>query len=292
MAGGVYLLNEATENQIDTNWPISWYTIPSDMDYLVVAGGGAGGSWAGGGGGAGGFLTGTISPTLGTTYVITVGAGGTANPSGIYNSNAWSSGFNSSISGIATSIGGGAGATYNRTPSGSVNGGSGGGASYGTAAGTGVAGQGFAGSSFSASYTGGGGGGAGAAGSGKNGGNGLQSSISGVAAYYAGGGAASFGTNDVTNAGIGGLGGGANGINSGSGPAPSGVTNTGGGGASSKTNSTTGTDVTASGAGGSGIVIIRYSELLQANTTGNPTITVTDGYKIYKFTSSGSITFT
>jgi hypothetical protein len=40
-------------------------------------------------------------------------------------------------------------------------------------------------------------------------------------------------------------------------------------------------------------VIIRYSDSLAAATatTGSPTITVTGGYRIYQWTSSGSITF-
>jgi hypothetical protein len=47
----------------------------TEVEYLVVAGGGGGG-WAGGGG-AGGFRTGTgLSVTSGTSYTITVGAGG------------------------------------------------------------------------------------------------------------------------------------------------------------------------------------------------------------------------
>ena len=46
-------------------------------------------------------------------------------------------------------------------------------------------------------------------------------------------------------------------------------------------------------AGGSGIVIIRYSDIYPeaSSTTGNPTITVSGGYRIYKYTGSGSITF-
>ena len=49
---------------------------PVDVDYLVIAGGAAGGLNSGGGGGAGGLLTGTASLTVGTTYGVTVGAGG------------------------------------------------------------------------------------------------------------------------------------------------------------------------------------------------------------------------
>jgi hypothetical protein len=41
------------------------------------------------------------------------------------------------------------------------------------------------------------------------------------------------------------------------------------------------------------VVIIRCSSSLPvlAGTTGSPTITVSGGYRIYKFTTSGSITF-
>ena len=46
-------------------------------DYLVVAGGGGGGSGIAGGAGAGGFRTGTgLSVTAGTSYTVTIGAGG------------------------------------------------------------------------------------------------------------------------------------------------------------------------------------------------------------------------
>ena len=45
--------------------------------------------------------------------------------------------------------------------------------------------------------------------------------------------------------------------------------------------------------GGSGIVIIRYADSFDAAiaTTGSPTITVAGGYRVYKWTSSGTITF-
>jgi hypothetical protein len=48
-----------------------------------------------------------------------------------------------------------------------------------------------------------------------------------------------------------------------------------------------------SGAGGSGVVIVRYPSGFAAasSTTGSPTITVTGGFRIYQWTSSGSITF-
>jgi hypothetical protein len=45
--------------------------------------------------------------------------------------------------------------------------------------------------------------------------------------------------------------------------------------------------------GGSGIVIIRYADSYNAatSTTGSPTITVAGGYRVYKWTASGTITF-
>jgi hypothetical protein len=39
-------------------------------------------------------------------------------------------------------------------------------------------------------------------------------------------------------------------------------------------------------------VIIRYADTYKAaSATGSPTITVSGGYRTYKFTSSGSLTF-
>jgi hypothetical protein len=47
------------------------------------------------------------------------------------------------------------------------------------------------------------------------------------------------------------------------------------------------------GSGGSGIVIIRYPRNLAppASTTGNPQVRYNNGYQIYIWTSSGTITF-
>ena len=60
------------------------------IEYLVVAGGAGAGSNMGGGGGAGGLRTNLSSYLLldaGTSYVITVGAGGTGAPAGYGQSN-------------------------------------------------------------------------------------------------------------------------------------------------------------------------------------------------------------
>jgi hypothetical protein len=55
----------------------------------------------------------------------------------------------------------------------------------------------------------------------------------------------------------------------------------------------TGNGANCFSAGGSGIVILRYPNTYAdaASTTGSPVLTNTGGYKIYKFTGSGSITF-
>jgi hypothetical protein len=49
----------------------------------------------------------------------------------------------------------------------------------------------------------------------------------------------------------------------------------------------------AGGNGGSGVVILRYSDALPAaaSTTGSPAITVSGGFRTYRWTGSGSITF-
>jgi hypothetical protein len=41
------------------------------------------------------------------------------------------------------------------------------------------------------------------------------------------------------------------------------------------------------------VVIIRYADTFASatSTTGSPNVTVSGGYRIYQFTSSGSITF-
>ena len=123
---------------------------------------------------------------------------------------------------------------------------------------------------------------------GGNGGVGLQSSISGTATYYAGGG----GGLSYSGFGSGGNGGGAPG--NGTGTAPFGTDGTansgGGGGGGSSYNLSLNRRPTN---GGSGIVIVRYPDTYEValSTTGSPTITNPTGYRVYKWTSSGSITF-
>jgi hypothetical protein len=250
---------------------------PTSVEYLVVGGGGGGGWDGAGGGGGGGFLTGNIAVVSDTNYTVTIGGGGNL-----------SSGSNSVFSSV-TAIGGGRGGDKGGVGS---AGGSGGGTGHtnGSAGGAGTAGQGSAGGAGGSSG-GGGGGGASAAGgtgggAGGSGGNGLSSSISGTLTYYSGGGGGGSFNSGRGTAGLGG--GGVGGSVSGSGTPGAGEVNTGGGsggvgwgGGSS------------SAAAGSGIVIIRYLDSFPnaAATTGSPTFTNSGGYKTYKWTSSGSITF-
>ena len=271
------------------NWTVTAPTpaYPTSIEYLVVAGGGAGGgtgAWfqQGGGGGGGGLLSGTASITTAGTYAITIGAGGAYNAT-----NAGGNGSLSSWNSISTTGGGGGGAAA--SPAGKA-GGSGGGAgnqNNGSSAsgGTGVSGpprQGFNGGSNATGGSGssaGGGGGAGGNGAngvdntGGNGGIGVQSSISGTATYYAGGG---YGVGTGPS--------GTNGLGGGN------TANQGGGGRGGKHADFGGPVGTA---GGSGVVILRYVDTFgeAISTTGSPTVTVAGGFRVYTYTSSGSITF-
>jgi hypothetical protein len=225
------------------------------VDYLVIAGGG-GGSMGRGGGGAGGYRTSagtsggggsaesTLSLDAGTSYTVTVGAGGANDTAG-----------SNSVFSTVTSIGGGEGGGFNE-PGGS--GGSGGGSEKSSEpGGLGTANQGFnggVGPSDRAANTrsGGGGGGAsevgensisGGGGRGGNGGDGVSSSITGTAVIRGGGGG---GGGDVNRpVGTGGAGGGGT-----DGP---GTVNTGGGGGGTYNPSNL-----PGGAGGSGVVILSY----------------------------------
>ena len=281
-----------------------WVSIPLtfySVNFLAVGGGGGGSGWGygGGGGGGGGMLAATTTLTTGTSYTVTVGAGGTGG-------DAASSGNASTFNGISA-IGGGAGG-YGGTGG---TGGSGGGASgvdnTTSSGGAGTSGQGNSGGSGGGTAfvggaggsAGGGGGGAGASGSagsyvggdpgghgsGGAGGNGLASSISGSSVTYAGGGgAAGAGGPSLNYGGAGGTGGGGAGGrgNSDAGGAIAGTpgtANRGGGGGGGTTSN--------GAAGGSGIVIISYS----GNQRGSGgTVTTSGGYTIHTFTSSGTYT--
>ena len=96
--------------------------------------------------------------------------------------------------------------------------------------------------------------------------------ITSTGRYHAGGGSGSPG---IGSHGIGGAGGGG-----GSAVSVNGAPNTGGGGSYYL------------GAGGSGLVVIRYLTTFSAlaSTTGSPTYTVENGYRVYRFTQSGTFT--
>lgn len=104
----------------------------SSIKLLVVAGGGSGGFTAGGGGGAGGVRYSVANVTAGTTYTITVGAGGSKPTVDGSNGNP---GANSTVTGsgftTVTATGGGYGAHGSTGSAGyGGDGGSGGGAGY------------------------------------------------------------------------------------------------------------------------------------------------------------------
>ena len=279
---------------------------PPLVEILMVAGGGSGGySSMSSGGGAGGLLyyganttpktpNGGAIQTAKGTYTITVGAGAPA-PAGYdqigatYGGNSFIS-FNSNA--FLLAVGGG----YGNGQNAGGPGGSGGGGGYGNGndrpAGTGFTGQGNpgapgTGNPFNAQGRGGGGGGAGAAGSGGFGGNGLAYDITGQYTAYAGGGGGSGNTPYPSYFnGPGGVGGGGQGYqnqvaNAGNGG--NGGTNTGGGGGAGY----------GGGSGGSGIVVLRYptASANAVSTSGNPNVIIDANYRIYKFTSSGTITF-
>jgi hypothetical protein len=79
--------------------------------------------------------------------------------------------------------------------------------------------------------------------------------------------------------------------NPGIGPAVTGLANTGGGGGGGAGLSVTATQPAA--AGGSGVVIIRYPsyQVAAASTTGGPDTYVVNGWRVYAFVQSGTITF-
>jgi hypothetical protein len=215
-----------------------------------------------------------------------------------------------------TATGGGAGAHGGIGTNVGGNGGSGGGGgsgpnsgTLGSPGGTGVSGpplQGYSGGygtqvSGNHQQGGGGGGGSGiggnsstaASGPAGDGGTAVYSSISGASVSYAGGGGGGGHYTGTTRGGYGGgtnpaTGGGGNGANQDT-PGTAGSANTGGGGGGGG-NSGAGE---AGQAGGSGVVILKYPDSYPAatSTTGSPTITVAGGYRVYIWTSSGSITF-
>jgi hypothetical protein len=286
-----------------------------DVNYLVIAGGASGGTSTqpgGGGGGAGGYITSitgelsggntAASPMLqllpGTTYNVTIGAGGAGISSGGAGTS-FGTGNNGSASSFHTIStvggGGGAGGSVSGVANLGNSGGSGGGDSHwnGTSGvttngGAGTAGQGFAGgglaNNLSGDRAGGGGGGAGAAaarvtsgGVSTAGGIGLLSTITGTSIRRGGGG----GGGGNPTPGAGGDGGGARGGFSEGLPGADANTGGGGGGQTSA-----GTANRVSGNGGSGVVILRYQNTFTISTVGLTATTATNGsFKITTITA-------
>jgi len=275
--------------------------VPYNVDFLIVAGGGGGGiSGGAGAGGAGGYRASfnceasggggssesAFTAISGTTYTITVGAGGAAHPySGDQpgNDGSLSSIAGANISTISTVGGGGGGGG---APCVGRPGGSGGGADDG-AGGTGTTNQGFAGGgSNSGGNYGGGGGGAGAVGttfsSGSTagaGGAGVASTITGspVTRAGGGGGATYNGTAGGGGAGGGGDGGRQSPVVQGS----AGTANTGGGGGGKWS-------CGSSYAGGSGVVIVRMATSDYSGSQTGGTVTTSGSDTIITFNGSGS----
>jgi hypothetical protein len=266
--------------------------------YLIISGGGGGAT--NGGGGAGGYISNSFTAIPSTAFTVTVGAGGAAN----------SNGSPSSITGIATGIGGGTGGAiavpggsgsaggsgggggggFNSSGSDTTPGGPGGTASQGSNGGAGAP----AGGGGSYSYGGGGGGGGSTSagtgasgGAGGAGGNGTANAITGISVTYAGGGGGGSGNSPASGGAAGSGGGGAGGGVAGGGsasPGGNGTVNTGGGGGG-------GASGQAGGNGGSGVVILSMPTGNYSGTvTGLPTVTTSGGNTIVKFTISGSYT--
>jgi hypothetical protein len=284
--------NPVSSSKTTTIWndisgiPVSSaFTNLTQVELLVVAGGGGAVADRAGAGGAGGVIYNSAYPvTAGTSYTTTVAAKS-------------SDVGNNSVFGPLTAIGGGRGGTGSGTAGGA--GGSGGGGGNGSGAdnfsvgGPGIPSQGFPGGRgfyTAPNYGTGGGGGAGGPGSdggtsfSGNGGPGRYfpqfASVGGSPAgwFGGGGGGGSYGSGGIN--GIGGLGGGGTGSSNPVGglPADSGVDNTGGGGGSSG-------NYSAGGAGGSGIIVVRYPEPQRA--TGG-TVSLREGFVYHTFTSGTS----
>lgn len=256
---------------------------------VLIIGGGAGGGTAlgGGGGGAGGYREFTKTYYTGTSYTVTVGAGGSAS----------STGSDSSIERIGS--GGGAGGVTTGGNGGSGGGGNGFFASSGgssTSPRCNGSSQGNNGASGAGSFAqGGGGGGSAAAASGAgNGGNGTASTITGSSVTRAGGGGGgdtNGGFGITATPGSGGSGGGGNGgsgnqsNNSSQAAGANGTTNTGGGGGGGAyyKDSPAGSNLSGTGGnGGSGFVVIKFPD--------THTITIGGGLTSSSSTSGGYTT--
>ena len=267
-------------------------TLNRNVRVLVVGGGGAGGSGGastggGGGGGGGAVIEQTVAVTFNTPITVTVGAGGAGSVTNYIRS----SYGNASRFDNVVAIGGGSGgindsngsyAPYVRLGG---NGANGGGrycctANAGDTIGASITGTGFSGGAGDGFNAGGGGGAGGTGGNNGAGGNGRTAALNGVT--YGGGGGGS-----PSASGTGGTGGGGNGGRSGV-PATPGTANTGGGGGGAFAAST------ATGIGGSGIVVIRFSSVLNITIGVGLTHTIAfaaNGDEIVTFTAGTDTIF-
>ena len=278
----------------------------TETEALLVAGGGPGGFYAGGGGGAGGLVhEAALGLSGGTTYMVTVGAGGQPSSNlAEYGTNGGDSLITSAGGATTNAIAFGGGAGGNG-PFNSVaaaenagrSGGSGGGSTYYTyAAGSGTAGQGsdgglgLLGTPGQNNMTIKAGGGGGAGGNGGNaqygsthipgtGGSGVQLNITGTAIWYAGGGSGggvefkkdnAWGYPVAGGSGGGGRGGMKTNV-AGDEDASAGTDGLGGGGGG-------GSAVEGKymgGAGGSGVVVVRYPATGTGVGATEPTVSLT-----------------
>jgi len=262
---GAYTIQTfTTDNNLES--ASGTWTVPAgvtEVEVLVVAGGGAGGGYAdasgeygGGGGGAGGLIySASYSATPGATLNVQVGGGGIAVLDAV-----GGNGGGSIFAALTADGGGGGGARYSGA---GQDGGSGGGGIYVVDYGPGyTTGQGSNGGAPMYRQVGGGGGGAGGAGGNQaQGGTGLEFSQfaswgdpANPGWFAGGGGGHAYWTNTGFNDGS--KGGGGYGALwwSDYRAAGSGATGTGGGGGGGRTSNTN----ALSGNGGSGIVIVRY----------------------------------
>ena len=304
---GIFEVNDVVDLLQAGQYKLQFY-----VEHLVIAGGASGGVEFGGGGGAGGYRCSvlgensgggdsaedfaTINPD-GTTYTVTIGAGGAGRgPRSVPGASSPSDGIsgNNSVFATITSTGGGAGGGVNPDQPG-TDGGSGGGSGRSTSdPGLGTSGQGFDGGNAPSGNGGAGGGGASEVGynqpstnNGGAGGDGVASSITGSSVTRAGGGGgAGYGTVGGSG-GAGGAGGGGAGLNTSAGGAGgTGAVNTGSGGGAGGYN---GAGNSESGPGGSGVVILRYPSAYDITTSGLTTSSknVVDGDEKYTVITAG-----
>lgn len=284
------------------------YTTANPLEVNVWGAGGAAGGTGGGAycyGGGGGFARSTIYVNQGVTYTISVGGGGQLGSQGCVAGGggtggtgtyggAGGTGTGAGSSPCSGSGGGGGGASFFMLASAILVAGGGGGGGGGTESGENSSGQGGAGG-----QNGNAGAGTGATGGIVGGNTGFTNGLDGIVGGVGG-----------DHSGAGGAGGGYVGGTPGTSPSNDGVSGGGGGGGSNygtvtmagayqtpgnssdPLRSTYATGGGTGTAGGAGVVVIRYPDTVSAAvTTGNPTITASGGYRIYTWTTSGTISF-